>query len=104
MEDAVSDSVAERRFQVLLTAAFAASALALACIGVYGVVSWSVARRRNEIGVRMVLGSLLFGVSAHDPAIIAGVSFVLATVAAFACYLPARRATLADPLRALRYE
>ncbi len=57
MQRVVSDSVGQRRFQMWLIAGFAASALFLACIGIYGVVSWSVARRRNEIGIRMALGA-----------------------------------------------
>lgn len=141
MQNVVSESVAQQRFQMRLIAGFAASALLLACLGIYGVVAWSVARRKNEIGLRMALGagasgvermvvahalrpvlagllagiiaalalgrvltSLLFGVSAHDPLTIIAVTVVLAVVAAVACWLPAHRATRADPLKALRYE
>lgn len=51
-----------------------------------------------------VLASLLFGVSAHDPATFAGVSLILATAAILGCYIPARRAAKIDPITALRYE
>ena len=51
-----------------------------------------------------VLSSLLFGVSAHDPATFAGVSLILATAAILGCYIPARRAAKIDPITALRYE
>jgi putative ABC transport system permease protein len=51
-----------------------------------------------------VLGSLLFGVSARDPFTYAAVGLTLTGVAALACYIPARRAAVADPLRALRHE
>ncbi len=57
MQSVVSDSVSGRQFQMWLITGFAASALLLASIGIYGVVSWSVARRRNEIGIRMALGA-----------------------------------------------
>jgi len=141
MQKIVSRSVGQRKFQVQLIAGFAAAALLLACIGIYGVVAWSTARRKNEIGIRMalgarsggvermvmangmrpvlaglavgigaalalgrVLGSVLFGISAHDPLTIISVACILAGTAALACWVPARRATRADPLDALRYE
>jgi len=120
---------------------FAAVAMLLACLGIYGVVSYSVAQRANEVGIRMalgarsgairgmvlrqallpvaaglgagilaslalgrVLGSMLFGVNAADPITIVAVVALLSFVAAAASYIPARRATLIDPLNALRYE
>ena len=141
MRQVMSDSVAGRRFQMMLVILFAATALALAGFGIYGVVSYSVTRRRTEMGIRMALGagaadvqrmvlwqgirpvavglaagivvalaagrvlsSLLFEVSAHDPATIAAVSAVLLAVAVAAALVPARRATRVDPMSALRFE
>ncbi len=137
----VDDSVARPKFSMLLLAAFGAFALILACIGIYGVISYSVAQRTREIGVRVALGanrlnifrmilgegarlaglgiaigiavalgvtrmmsSFLYEVRPTDPATFAAVCVILLSVAALACYLPARRATRVDPLVALRHD
>ena len=141
MEELVDRSLGERRFTMIVLGVFAALALALASIGVYGVMAFAVAQRTHEIGVRLALGarradilgmilgqgsrlvllglaagvllalplartmgSLLYGVSPFDPTAFAGIALVLAAVAAFACWLPARRATRVDPMLALRHE
>jgi putative ABC transport system permease protein len=120
---------------------FGGIALLLAAVGVYGVLSYSVAQRTPEIGVRLALGAArgdvlkliivegvklavigvvlgalgsffvtpvvrtqLYNVSPTDPLSFLGVSLFLTTIAFFASYLPARRATAVDPLVALRAE
>src|SRR3954470_9277161 len=140
LEEVVSDSIAPRRLSVLLLGVFAAIALILASIGMYGVMSFLVAQRSHEIGVRMALGaqrgdvlkmilgrgarlvlagtglglvfaflstralgSLLYGIGPFDILTFATVTLVLAAVALLASYIPALRATQADPMIALSH-
>jgi len=135
----VDRAVSPRRFFILLVAAFATLGLLLAALGIYGVISYSVTQRTQEIGIRMALGAttghvqlgvivrtlrltligiatgivaslvvaraiaaLLFNTTATDPITFAAVVLMLATVALFAGYLPARRASHIHPMVALR--
>jgi predicted permease len=141
MEQRLSESLARRRFAMLALGLFAVVAMLLAVVGIYGVMSYAVAERTREIGIRVALGaqtrdvlkliigqglvlagigvalglagaaavtrvmsSMLFGVSATDPATFAGVVLLLIRSALLASVIPARRATKVDPLVALRYE
>jgi putative ABC transport system permease protein len=141
MSDVVARSVLRRKFTMTLLGIFAALAVVLAAIGLYGVMSYSVSQRTHEIGIRMALGAqrsdvlkmvvshgmslagmgvvvgiaaslgltrlisrLLFGVSPNDPVTFVALAGLLMSVALFANYIPARRATKVDPMVALRYE
>jgi ABC-type antimicrobial peptide transport system permease subunit len=141
LEQQVEMSLVRERMLALLATFFAALALILACIGLYGVMAYRAARRTREIGIRIAIGAnrqsvvwmmvretlllvtigaafgtlaslaatryiadQLFGVTPRDPVAIVVALSVLVSVTMAAGYVPARKASRIDPVRALRAE
>jgi putative ABC transport system permease protein len=141
MDKMITEAIVGIAYVAVMMTVLGVIALALACVGIFGVMSYSVSERTHEIGIRMSQGAqtkdilalvlnggmrmtllglaiglpisyalaktmagLLFNVKASDPFAFLVLPLILAAVAAFACYLPARRAASLDPLRALRHD
>jgi ABC-type antimicrobial peptide transport system permease subunit len=130
----VAGNFSQERLVARLTSLFGILALILASVGLYGVMSYFVARRTGEIGIRMALGatrqsvvsmvlrgalwqiliglalgipsalSQLYDVGSYDPLSLAGATIILALCAAAAGFIPARRAASIEPMQALRTE
>jgi putative ABC transport system permease protein len=85
LEEIVSDSVANRRIVMMLVTVFAGLAMALAAIGLYGVMSYSVSQRTHEIGIRVALGAQpkgVIGLIVREGMMLAGIGLGLGFVAA----------------------
>jgi len=141
MDQLLGKSTLDQSFNTTLLVAFATLSLVLAAVGLFGVMSYIVALRTTEIGIRIALGAqrehvmqkmlldgmrpavfglvvglaaslaagrlmrdLLYEIKPLDPAVFAAVSATLLAVAAFACIVPAWRASRLDPMQALRAE
>jgi predicted permease len=139
MTDVMDVSIAPRRFSAELVGLFAAVAILLSSIGIYGLLAYIVGQRSREIGIRIALGAqrsdiltlilgkglllagtgiaiglilsaisarmiarLLYGVHPIDVIVFVTVPLILLVVAFLATYIPARRATMVDPIIALR--
>ena len=87
MEKAVSDSVAQPRFYMVLLAIFAGIALLLAALGIYGVISYLVSQRTRELGIRVALGATRHSIVRHvvaQGAVLAVAGLVIGVVASLA--------------------
>jgi putative ABC transport system permease protein len=141
LEERIGDAYEQNRLRTIVISVFAVTALSLACLGVWGTLSYLVTLRRREIGLRLSLGaprvgilshflgqavrvaviacacglalsaafarvlsSMLYGVSASDPATLSSVVAIVLGVAVLAALVPAARTALAEPMRILREE
>ncbi len=87
MEAVISASVRRQRFFMILLGSFAAVALALTITGLYGVISYAVAQRTRELGIRAALGSTrgqTLGLVMRDALVLAAIGLALGTVSGFA--------------------
>jgi putative ABC transport system permease protein len=94
MSDVVSGALARPRFYAALVGLFAAAAVVIAAVGVYGVLSFAVSRRTQEIGIRVALGAThgdVIGIVARDAAVMIGLGIAIgmATALALTRYLQA---------------
>ena len=145
LEEEMNAALVQQRLIAMLSSVFGGLALLLACVGLYGLLTFTMVQRKSEMGIRMALGAqrgdvvwlvtseamllvaigiavglpaalaaarlasnqisgLLFGLEATDPLTIGTAIVGLTSVAAFAAYFPARRASCVDPMQVLRTE
>jgi ABC-type antimicrobial peptide transport system permease subunit len=140
-QEQIDADMQQERMFASLTVGFGLLALVLACVGIYGIMAYTVSQRTNEFGIRLALGAwrgqirgmvlreaawiavagvvlgaaatlllarlvqaMLFGVKPYDAVSLAGSGVLLLVLALLASFMPAQRATLIDPMEAMRNE